>query len=147
MRIIKSNKGQSALETAVILPFILFILFAVISLGIYIYDHSVLLLAANKATDTGIGILSIDDMSDSEKEIKIEEAARNFVNSGIFLEEPDASDGLPELALISEADENGERKLSVTVIRRFNCGLPFVNDIFRDKMIIKAQSTYIFKEH
>ncbi len=147
MKIIKNNRGQSALETAITLPIILFVLYAMISLGIYIYDHSVLLLAANKATDTGIGILSRQDINENEKELLIEEAARNFITSGIFLEEPDGEAGLPELALITETDLEGERRLSVTVIRKFNCGLPFVNEIFKDHLIIKAESFYIFKEH
>lgn len=61
--LILNKKGQSMVEAALVLAFLIIIILLFIGVGLYIYDMSVYVFAANKTMDMGISKLSQDDIT------------------------------------------------------------------------------------
>ena len=56
--VVRNKRGQAAVEAVLVMLFVLILFLAVIAIGLYIYDMSVYVFAANKTMDMGITKLS-----------------------------------------------------------------------------------------
>lgn len=133
--IIKQNRGQALLETAMILPIIFIIIYGMIGISSYIYDKSVYVLASSKALDMGIGMLGRDDLTEDEKTSIIEETAMNSINIALFTSD----------STVDVTHDTSEGKLAVEVKSKFTFILPFIEEIFEDDLELKSESTYIYR--
>lgn len=126
-----ARKGQALVETVIVLPLILFILFAIISFGIYIYDLTVFTMASNKGMDAMLGALGNSEITD--KELYAEERAEQFAGIAIFVDD-----------IRADVYDDGA-SISVNVEGDFNFILPFMNEIFGDIFLINSECTYIYE--
>lgn len=127
-------KGQSMAETAIVLPLILLILFAMISVGLYIYDLTVFTMASNKGLDARIGAVANSEITD--KDIAAEEKAKDFAEVAVFVED----------IKVSSTDDQDNNMITVTVEGEFRCILPFINEIFKENFHLKSVCSYIYNE-
>ena len=136
---IKDKKGQALVETAIVLPIIIFCIFAMISFGIYFFDMSVMLYACNKAIDKGVGNLSGAILTeDEERTIKL--TAQNA--TGCLLMASDV-----DVEVVNEPTQiDGEHMLKVRLSSDFKCVLPFLSELFKNHDVLKVESFYVYKQ-
>lgn len=131
--IIHGEKGQSLVETVIVLPLILLILFSIISVGFYVYDLTVFTMASNKGLDARLGVIANPDITEKDK--LVEEKAEKFAEVAIFVDNIKAS----------SYDDPESKTVTVYVEGDFKCILPFVNDIFKDSFHIKSNCAYVYE--
>lgn len=137
------NKGQSLVETAITLPLVLLLILSMISIGLFIYDKTVMVLAANKALDTAVGLLADREFNQDEIE-KIEQSARDMVGTGIFMSICENEYG--EQVFQYEGSTYNEGVIEIKIVRQYDCILPFVAEILGDNTRMEAQSRYVYKK-
>ena len=130
--VLKNEKGQSAVEMALILPILLFILFAIINIGLYMHAH----LQVAFATHQGVRIGAL-----TNENSKIKGAISNSLQN---LQDHTAR----TTVLINPLNESSRHRgddLKVTVIYSYpmpiNFKMPFgVTSSFfnRDSMVVKS---------
>jgi len=131
-QILKDNRGQAVLEMAIILPILLFILFAIVNVGLYMHAH----LQVAFATHQGIRAGALTNEND-----KIRGAINNSLQN---LQDYDTRTNV----IIEPANEAGRHRgddLKVTVVYSYpmpiNFKLPFTvtSDFFnRDHINVKS---------
>lgn len=127
-------RGQALVETAIILPIILFILFIMISLCFFAYDKTVFLLASNKALDAWVGIMPKTDMTEEEKEDHIKEIAQDFTDMSIFVTDVN-------IEVLNDSDHD---TISIDVEGRFDFALPFVKNLLGSNTDLESECTFTY---
>ncbi len=128
---LSNRKGQSILETALVLPLVLFIVLGMITLGIYIYDLTLFTLGANKSLDTAVGLLGKDDYDSYRIESKAESEGKNFIGNSIFVTSPSVN-----------VDVGGSQ-VTVTIKGTFDCKLPLVSGLLSKIAKLDVRSVYV----
>lgn len=147
--ILNNKKGQSLVEAAFTISIILVVLFALVSVSLYIYDMMVFVSASNKALDKAVGVLSgdrpeysdgIDDneLSYDEKS-EIRQTALNSLNIKVLVDEMDEGD---VLVSTEEVSSDNEILLTVDIEGSYNNSLPLVGSIFPQ---LKYSCTYTYE--
>ena len=77
------EKGQAALETALVLPVILLIVMGVLTFGLMIYVKTLVVLSSSQAAKVGAYIYNDPTLTWEEKEEKIRATAYSFLSNGI----------------------------------------------------------------
>lgn len=132
-KLIKNQKAQSLTEFAMILPLLMFMIMAVLSLGMVIYAKMLVVISSNQSAKIGSEIMNETKYTQEEKEIKIKETALTFLSNGIKGNDTDVD--------IYIEGEN----IKVKVTYEFKLFFPFVRDIFKDKMKIPIGYQSIYK--
>lgn len=135
----RKSKGQAMVEAAVVLPIILFILFAFISAGLFVYDNIVMEFASNKGLDTAVGLYSGSDYSNDDR-AEIVSAVKNAYNVRIFATEAEVEVPAPQVDTVGK-----KTTITVKVTSTFNCNVPLIGELFKDKNTLKSQNTFIYK--
>lgn len=130
--LLKDNKGQSLVEFIIILPLVLFLIFAVLSFGFLVYDKMIVVLAASQAADRAGEILNDTALTLEQKEADINSVANSFLNYGISKKNDDVD-------LTFDTD-----KVTVEVGFDYTFILPFLEDIVGDRkeLAVKYKATY-----
>lgn len=135
----KDEKGQALVETAITLPVLLMVIFAIIVFGIYFLNMSVMLYATNRALDEGIGKLSGETLNEEDKK-HMEETAKNAAGSMLLVSNI-------EVEVSNDSGETEEENiLKVKMSGEFKCMLPFLENIFEDLKVLKVESFYVYKK-
>lgn len=131
MKWVKDEKGQAVLETAVTLPLLLMLIMIGITISLLIYSQIIVTMSAANGARYGATIWRDDEMTTSEKEEKIKDAALKMVEENLT--------GKKRRYEVSEV--NG--MLTVTVEYDFEILLPFANLIFEQHVLtIRHASKY-----
>ncbi|GAU76344.1 TadE/TadG family type IV pilus assembly protein [Fusibacter sp. 3D3] len=83
LKIINDEKGQAVVEFAVVLPVLLLIILATITIGMMIYTQTLLVLASSQAARTASYVINDESYNDETKVTMIKNAAYNILNNGI----------------------------------------------------------------
>lgn len=128
-----NNKGQAMVELAGSLFFLSVLVFGMISVGCYIYDKCVFNQAVNKALDRAIAI-SIDSKITKKDITKIQYMAMNYINGSVFTSDPTA-----------RLDTSTSGKITLTIESKYNCNIPWFNEIFGIDPKVSEKGTYEYK--
>lgn len=122
-RLRRSEEGGALIESAIVLPVLLLIVFAMIWFGMLLYTHIVVQLAA--AQGARVGAKAYADDPQAEKEIKPDDYARGFARSVI-----QGGLTLPDLEAVNVQHDSveGDPALRVTVAYRFRLLVPFMSE-------------------
>ncbi|WBW95959.1 TadE/TadG family type IV pilus assembly protein [Oceanirhabdus sp. W0125-5] len=134
-KLIKDERGQSLSEFVVVLPLVLFVIFGVLTLGVMIYVKMLVVLSSSQAARVGAEVMNDSTYTVEEKMEKIESTALTFLTNGMTGKERDV-------------DINVEEDLiKVNVTYDFKLILPFLGDIFKDKLKIPIhyESVYMIE--
>jgi Flp pilus assembly protein TadG len=112
------EKGQAALELAIILPVLLMIIMFIIYIGIFAFSKSAVLIAAHEGGRQGLQTWNVSSISQEEKEQKMQAA---ILSTLAALPRGSESD----IAIFD--DENG--KITIHVTYYFSLNLPFLEEI------------------
>jgi len=117
-KIIKDDKGQAALELAIILPILLLIIMVIIYVGILAFSKSAVLIAAHEGGREGLQVWDVSSMSLQEKEERMQAA--------IFKSLKALPNGNNSEIIV---DDNEAGKLTIQVTYHFSLNLPFLKEI------------------
>ena len=131
-QVLKNKRGQAMTEFVLVLPLLLLIVYAALSLGLMIYTKSLLVLSASHASRTASYVLLDEEIADEDKVTMIKSSAYAILNNGI--------DGTDRNVIIMVDDANG--LVSVKVEYNFKYIFPLLGDIFtKDKYVLDYTST------
>ena len=123
---LRNKKGQSLVETALVLPLVLLILTGVLTFGIYIYDMMVFSLASSKAVVAGVG-------TSTNKEAAMRKTAKESIGCAIFVKSTSIKTSV------------GSDKLTVNIQGDFNFVLPYIRDIIGSSPKVKSTSVCFYR--
>lgn len=132
-----NNKGQAMMETAFAIPILLTLIFGIITIGTFIYDKSVIHMAANRGIDSAIGTMYDPDMDDGTRISKMEETAKNYAKQVIFTKAEPTVDA-------SISDNGNEVEMKVNVKADFYLELPLVSDMFKDALSLEQTAEFTY---
>lgn len=134
-RFIKEQKGQAVAEMAFVLPVLLLIVMAVITLGMMIYVKTLVVISASQAAKVGAYLYYDDSMTDEEKDAKIRSTANTLLSNGI--------NGTDRSVTI----ESDGIDITVTVEYKYTMILPLLGEIFNGKTSVplKYSCTYMIQ--
>ncbi|MDH4317090.1 MAG: pilus assembly protein [Desulfobulbaceae bacterium] len=98
-KLIASQQGVSAVEFALILPLLLFILFGIIEFGVVLFDKAVVTNASREGARAGIVHVHQSQVSDEEIDTVVMAYAQNYLISlgsplnEVTMDPPDRSEG------------------------------------------------------
>lgn len=131
--LIKDDKGQSLTEFAVLLPLLILIVMAVLSLGLMIYVKMLVVISSSEAAKVGSQIMNDPAYTLEEKENKIRQTAITFLSNGITGNDRDV-----------DISTDGE-DIKVNVTYNYKLIFPLLSDIFKDKTNIPISYKSIYK--
>lgn len=138
MKINSKRKGQSVVELVVTLPLLLIILSLIVSMGLFIYDKTVMQFAANKGLDKAIGMYSGKEFTQDEiNEIKND--MNNAYNIKVFASDP--------ITDASSSDETGQTTITVKISSKFNTDAPLVGQLFSKYSDMAVTNSFVIKDH
>jgi Flp pilus assembly protein TadG len=117
-KLIRNEKGQAALELAIILPVILLIIMFIIYIGIFAFSKSVVLIAAHEGGREGLQIWNVSDISQNEKEQRMRDGIMRTLAA---LPGGDNSD--------TNVTDDLNGKITIQVTYHFSLNLPFLREI------------------
>lgn len=117
---LRGNKGQAMTEFMLVLPLMLILILATLSLGLMIYTKTLLVLSAGNAARTASYLYYDTNYTNEEKVQKIEKSAYDILNNGI--------DGRERSVTVAADEMNG--LIKVTVKYKFKYIFPMLGDIF-----------------
>lgn len=117
---LKNDKGQALSEFAMVLPVLLLIVLATLTLGMMIYTKTLLVLSSSQAARTGAFIYTDETKTMAEKETAIKTVALSILNKGIA--------GTERKVIISVDDP--PTTITVKVQYTFRYVFPLLGDIF-----------------
>ena len=125
------NKGQSVLETALVMPIILLLIMAVISISMMLYTKMLVVLSASQGARVASQVWRDETLMKEEKDEKIEKIIMGILSNGT--KGVDRSWNAEEI--------NGT--IHVTVKYKFKLILPFLSKIFKEnEVLIKHEAQY-----
>ena len=132
---LKNKDGQAVLETVLVLPVILMLVFIGITLAMYIYAQIIVTMSSSNGARVGARIYHDTNLEMHEKELKIKTAALSMVE-----------DSLPGEDRRYEINyDSGMLKVSVEY--DFSVFLPFSNLVFDEGVVtIRSTSEYYIGE-
>ena len=128
-----NHKGQSTVEAVVILPIILLLIFGTLAVGIYIYDSTVFVYAANKALDHGIGMMIDDGYLSSSERADIRKKAKEATGTAIFVKN------------ITARVSYSRKTLNINVEGDYVVNLPLIK-LSKDNKDLKVKASASFKK-
>jgi len=129
--ILKREDGQAVLETALVIPVILFMIMAVITVSLLIYTKMLVVLSASQGARVGALIWNDATIELEEKEEKIEGVVFGILSNGM--------NGVDR----SWDAEVKDGSLHVTVEYKFKLILPLLGALFEDNEVpIKYEAIY-----
>jgi len=132
LKLYQNQKGQAALELAIILPILLLIIMFIIYIGIFAFSKSVVLIAAHEGGREGLQIWNVSSINQEEKEQRMQSAVLRTLTA---LPGGDGSE------VIVDDDENG--KITIQVTYYFSLNLPFLEEITGyDDVPVRSEVSY-----
>ncbi|MFZ5353635.1 MAG: TadE/TadG family type IV pilus assembly protein [Bacillota bacterium] len=83
LKLLRNNKGQALAETALILPVLLLVVLAALTVGLMIYQKMVVVLASSQAARVGASIYNDPSLTADEKTAKINTTAYFYLGNGL----------------------------------------------------------------
>ena len=132
---VKEQKGQAVAEMAFVLPVLLLVVMAVITLGMMIYVKTLVVISASQAAKVGAYLYYDDSLTDEEIEDAVRATANTLLSNGI--------NGTDRSVTI----ESDGTDITVTVEYKYTMILPLLGEIFKGKtsVPIKYSCTYMIQ--
>lgn len=130
-KFLSEEDGQSVAELCVILPILLFLILAMLSVGLLVYTKLLVTFAAGQAADRAAEVMDSTTLTYNQKVKEVEEVAYAYLSNGITGNERDV-----------DIARDGE-KLTVTVTYKFTFIFNFTNEVFRDMTEIDVKSVAV----
>lgn len=132
------EKGQSAIEAAIVLPLFLFIIMGMMTYGMWIYAKMVVVLSASQGARVGgmaYGQAARGEITEAEANTKINQTALTFLTNGL--------NGNERTVEIIPNPQSSPRDITVRVRYTFRNQLPLLGDLFTQDIPISYTSTYV----
>jgi hypothetical protein len=105
-----------------------------LSVGVYIYDKTVFILASEKAIDSWIGIMS---QGNDAANTAATDTATDFTNNTIYVKNI-------VVTVTEPTNDNGNQEVDAQITGEFDFVVPFVNDILGSKIELDSDASYIY---
>ena len=136
IEIVNQQKGQSVVEMAIIMPLMLLIIMIMVFLGIFIFDKSVVLLAAHQGAREALNFRTNTNYSEDQKNQFVRQAVSTTLRA------LPAGASTPIVDLIKD-DTTGLVNIRVTYYFKLN--LPYIKEIInRDSIPVQSEVFYRF---
>lgn len=138
----KNEDGQAVLETALVLPIILLILFGMLTFGMLLYSKIVVTLAASQSARLGATLYSEQAEEAGNPDERIKSTADAYLQGLSGNSEIAIQADPPPAALPDGSTPAADRNIAVTIRHHFSFTLPFVGKFIGDDVPVEYTAIY-----